>query len=565
MNRLTAMISHRRVFIALMAVLFCLMPLLSRGFGVTWDEWMDSNNGMLVLRYLLSGGQDREFLNFWHGIYYSHLFYSLTGFAYGLFVHGAPAEFAREGLRNAGNLLGFYTFSHAMNALFGWLTILAAGMTLRRLAGWRAAWIGALLLFLSPRFLGHSMNNPKDIPFAATYMTALLFLIRLVQELPRISTRTAVFAGLAIGAAIGTRAGGFLLFFYLYLFVAAVWFLDRQHSRPWPLQPLIKPILIATVTGYFSGLIFWPYAQLNPLIHPLEALREFSKFAYWDNAVLFEGRLVKASLLPWYYLPKWILISVPHFALAGFFFFLFLIPHWKKYFNLRLVSMTAFGFFFPLFYVLISGSIVYDGWRHVLFLYPPLILLIALGWETVLRLAEANGKKWAAGLLFILLLIEPAGWMLRNHPHLYVYFNSLTGGLNGAFGRYETDYWGNCLRPAAEWLAAHHAEKNPNRFLTVRTDGSIMSSYPYLYEELNKAYHPFGFPADFVKENPFYSLNFPPYLEGPDGWDYALVLPRNWKPERLEENWPPEGTVHRVTAEDVTLCAVVKNPKSPLK
>jgi len=40
------------LFWVLATGLLIVMPLLSRSYGVTWDEWMDSNNGMLALRNL---------------------------------------------------------------------------------------------------------------------------------------------------------------------------------------------------------------------------------------------------------------------------------------------------------------------------------------------------------------------------------------------------------------------------------------------------------------------------------------------------------------------------------
>jgi hypothetical protein len=42
--------------------------------------------------------------------------------------------------------------------------------------------------------------------------------------------------------------------------------------------------------------------------------------------------------------------------------------------------------------------------------------------------------------------------ILRLHPYEYVYFNELTGGVRGAFRRYELDYWALSYREAAEYL-----------------------------------------------------------------------------------------------------------------
>jgi hypothetical protein len=43
---------------------------------------------------------------------------------------------------------------------------------------------------------------------------------------------------------------------------------------------------------------------------------------------------------------------------------------------------------------------------------------------------------------------------VRSYPNQVVYINELAGGPRGAFGRYELDYWGNCLLQAVEWSAA---------------------------------------------------------------------------------------------------------------
>ena len=42
--------------------------------------------------------------------------------------------------------------------------------------------------------------------------------------------------------------------------------------------------------------------------------------------------------------------------------------------------------------------------------------------------------------------------MVQLHPHQVVYFNALVGGLPGAYGNYETDYWGNSYREAVSLL-----------------------------------------------------------------------------------------------------------------
>jgi hypothetical protein len=43
-------------------------------------------------------------------------------------------------------------------------------------------------------------------------------------------------------------------------------------------------------------------------------------------------------------------------------------------------------------------------------------------------------------------------WMFKNHPNEYVYFSPIIGGIDGAWKKYETDYWGNSVRQAVEWI-----------------------------------------------------------------------------------------------------------------
>lgn len=558
---------YKLSFWILIVSVFLIMPILSFDFGITWDEWMDSNNGMLALRYLLSGGQDKEFLNFWHGIYYSHLFYGITGLLYG-FIFDSVRNFAQAGLHQDTHLLNFYTTSHVMNALFGALTILSAGLAAKKMGTWRSACFVALFMVLSPRFLGHSMNNPKDIPFASTYMLALLSMLQFVEELPSPRKRTLIFVGLTIALAIGTRIGGFILLFYVALFSGGAWLHAQiQKSERWNPWRILGSLFMVGCIAYAGGLVFWPYGQMNPLINTFKAIKEITKFTHWDNEVLFEGVMTQASQLPWYYIPKWILISVPLFIPAGLILFALLLPAILKKYDFRLMLMVLFSALFPAAYVILKKSIVYDEWRHLLFIYAPLVILAASSWDFLLGLTKNAGQRILIWSLLFAHMIAPLQWMVRNHPNQYVYFNTLAGGLQGAFGNYEMDYWGNCVRSASEWLADYHREHHPNQPMFVRSDGSVMSSYPFLKKRLGELYHPFGYPRQFTEKAPYLYFGYGPYLQGPRGWDYAIVISRGWAKDVLKSprGWPPAGTIYEVKADNTTLCAVVKNPVAKLK
>ena len=72
--------------------------------------------------------------------------------------------------------------------------------------------------------------------------------------------------------------------------------------------------------------------------------------------------------------------------------------------------------------------------------------------------------------------------MMRLHPYQTVYFNRLVGGLAGASGRYETDYWGNSYREAAlklEQFLDSKKNRNSERIFRAKVCSTHLSSAYY--------------------------------------------------------------------------------------
>ncbi len=72
-----------------------------------------------------------------------------------------------------------------------------------------------------------------------------------------------------------------------------------------------------------------------------------------------------------------------------------------------------------------------------------------------------KGFKWALALLLTAGLLLPARFMLATHPTEYVYFTDLAGGIKGANGFYETDYYMNSVKQGYKWLMENRLEKLP--------------------------------------------------------------------------------------------------------
>ena len=97
--------------------------------------------------------------------------------------------------------------------------------------------------------------------------------------------------------------------------------------------------------------------------------------------------------------------------------------------------------------------------RHFTFVVPPLAVLAAIGFDAMI----AAFGRWrapaavGAGIAIAALVMWNAIVLVRLHPHEYLFYNPLVGGLQGAAGRYATDYWVNVMPEAVGKLESYLA------------------------------------------------------------------------------------------------------------
>jgi len=259
---------------------------------------------------------------------------------------------------------------------------------------------------------------------------------------------------------------------------------------------------------------------------------------YTNNVELFEGaRMYMLNDAPWYYVIKFIGMGNPLYLLLGFVLFVFLSPFIAKKIGWGNIAMLLFMAVFPILYAEYSNVNYYNGWRHYLFIMPSVITISAVAYEFLL--SQKRFIAIGSALILVALFAKPTYWMIKNHPHQYVYFNELVGGLKGAYGNYETDYYSNSCRMAAEWIAQQH----PTGKLTVGINNEITTA-AYWAHKINP-----DIEFVWVRE----------YEEQKQPWDYLILTSRTFsKKELLNQSYPPANTVYTVTADDVPLAAVVK-------
>lgn len=527
----------RKIFWGIAALGFVILFGLSFGSGINADDKFQVDYSQKLVNYYGTFGKDSSALKIPDGNMhlYGGFFETVTGFANKTFGY-QPTDLAYHNVR------------HASSAVLGWVAILCAALLACLIAGWRAGIITLIIMLLSPRFVGDSLMNPKDIPFAAGYMMAIYNLAAVLDRMPnpRRWNIVGLVAGLAIALAI--RAGGLLPFGMLFMFAGLHFLLKNGGFQAFSNGPALKKyalmVIGTAVAGYVLALLFWPFALQDPLKNPFVALSKFADLEV-KIRVLYEGENVMSDKTPWHYPVKWILYTIPLAVVAGLAGSLIRLPRLLKRYNPLWVSLALFAGVFPVFYVVYKNSVIHDGWRHLTFAYPPLCVAAALFWN---ELADAfAGKKYVQWAIYggLGLLVADAGAFIAANPKLpYVYFNPIIGGTQGAYGKFETDYWGISVRQGVEWMEQQGILK-PDMPETV----VIATNMYFSAKELTAKY------GDKVKVK---------YLKWEkrcdDAWDYALYPTRFLDGSAIRNGkWPPENAVHIVKAGGAPILAVLKD------
>ena len=506
-------------------ILLAAMIILSRNAGISCDEVLHYNHSESVYNFFATNGNDISALNTPD----SHLKY--YGQSYDNIV-----TFLAKWLK----IEDIYDFRHLMSSIAGWAVIMLTALFAIWLSGYR---IGIIVLFLftvTPVFMGHSQNNLKDIPFALGYIASIFFMVKIVFDEEKIRFRDVIFLTVSIALALSIRAGGLLLICYLFLFFFIKILADKIRSNGVSFKSNIKLLIIIVLvscSAYLAGILLWPFALQDPVRNVYESYRVMAHFPSTFRQI-FEGKVMWSDFMPWYYLLKSLVITIPVIVLAGFIaFFAFT----KKIFRsgkALIYGLVLLTLIIPLLFVMIEKSNLYSSWRQFLFVYPVLVILAAAGFTFIFDLIKKWYYKLIPAVILLVLAIPPLKFMAENWPYSYLYYNQFVGGLKGAYGNYETDYYYISQTEASEWLNDYLKKEKINSAV-------VKATFPVDWQFRN--YH--GIKTSYFR-----------YEErSQSDWDYAIVTNRYIPPFRLKKgDWPPENTIHTIYADGVPLCAVLE-------
>jgi hypothetical protein len=332
----------------------------------------------------------------------------------------------------------------------------------------------AAFFTFQPLLWGHAFINPKDIPFLAFFLGAVLFGFELIDKWKTNSQSTnlpiyqlpitnLLLSSFFLGIATSIRILGPLaaILVILYALVQGIKILELI-KRP--------TIWLYAALSLLIMFLAWPYLWLNPTEKFIEVFVFMSDNPTQLN-VLFAGNDYQAGEIPLRYFPVLLscTLTEPTYLLiaAGIF-----LGFWKSDLKTRLtlyILMTLFGILAA--YIFLKRPAMYDGYRHFLFILPPLFIFAGFAFEALFQWLKQRWQRITSGIAILAFGILP---IFQLHPYQYAYYNNLAGGMDAVFRNYETEYWLTCYREAVLGL---NQLAEPGTQLFVRREAYIAAYY----------------------------------------------------------------------------------------
>ncbi len=328
---------------------------------------------------------------------------------------------------------------------------------------------GMVLFVLHPRLYAHSFFNPKDIPFAAMFMIALYLTHRAFR---RDTLGAFLLCGAGIGILVNLRIMGIILF----AAVLALRGLDLlaasgREERSRILLTAGGFALTAMLTYYASLPALWidPIGQFTELVGTLSSHP-------WLGYNLFRGEWLYApDGPPFDYVPVWVGITTPPAVLLLAALGAIALA-WRGLRRPRDVFRNGpprFGFLLlalpvaTVVAVVVLESNVSSGWRHLYFLYAPLLLLAIFGLHQLARSMRGRWMRAGTYALAGAAIAVTAVSMVRVHPKQDNYFTVLVDRTTPErlASRYDLNFSGQSAGGVLGAIAGDHSGR---LFVTIR-------------------------------------------------------------------------------------------------
>jgi len=340
-----------------------------------------------------------------------------------------------------------FSVSHIINYLIYIFSLaLFYKLLKKRFNSEKIAVFSILLIYFYPRFFAESFYNSRDIFFVSIFIINLYSLnVLLTLE----NKKNIILFAFTTALLISTKILG-LICFLIYLFLYSI----NKFSYQFKKKDLKKIIYLLLFILFFL-IILWPYLWLNPLENLIKAYTSIIKDH--DNLeilTLFLGDYYISTNAPSYYRIIWFFITTPViicllFLIGISFLFNKTISQFSDFVEKKLKIYANKNNFLDTYLFLTLISIVlltmiynnsqFNGWRHLYFLFIPVIYISAYAY-VILISNKRKLIKILVNCLVLLSLIHNIFWIIKFHPFQNNYFNILSKKF--VQGNFDIDYWG---------------------------------------------------------------------------------------------------------------------------
>ena len=422
---------------------------------------------------------------------------------------------------NIKNIHEIYFLKHLLNFLFFYISsIVFFFLIKRRFTNDLLAIIAVFFYITSPRFFAESFYNPKDIVFMSLTVITIFFGINLLKNL---KIKNIILFCFFSALATSVRSMGiFSVFLILFFYI-----LENLEEQNFSIKKIRIFILIFLLYFFFTYLL-WPFLWLDPINNFFISLKSFANYG-WGGSILYLGEYVKANNLPWHYTIVWIFVSNPIIYIL-----LFIIGLYKIVFNFfanlnklwknsnEKIDLFIFAFFLgPLIAVIIFNSTLYNGWRHLYFIYPSLIYISILGLNYLLNIKINKLYRNATlSIIFLAIFINILN-IIKLHPFQNIYFNFLVE--KKANSLFDIDYWG--LGNAHSIIKVINDEEKGKKIVMATASFTPLNYSKYIINK--EKIKNINFPGTIKTNADYIFTNF--IYEGDPRYKKKYLIPKNYK------------------------------------
>jgi hypothetical protein len=397
-----------------------------------------------------------------------------------------------------------FQVTHLITAFVGLVGTLAFLLLRKTMSTFHNLALLTVVILLSiPIWIGNLFHNIKDVPLATGYtlisIGLIIFVLNFHDKKLRLVGQVIIF--LAILIIVGTRPA--IILPSALSFLLAIIFLWKFKKVQ--LSQVLKSFLPFILFLVISTPLILPQFLSDPKVSLLRLLGVSSEFP-WTGSTLTAGKLYPASSSIDYYL-LWLFAQTPLLVLVFFsigIFFFFQNIRFYKFTNNNFVLMI---FFIQLtavpVYTLISQSPIYNGLRHILFIYPAIAFFAAFGILSLWQVLRSPLQKRILLVTLVISIIAPNVESFILRPFQQLYFNPAISAFFTVSTSWETEFLGTSFREAnqktpreglfissKEWpwaedtyvpergfLANEETYLNPGDYWQVTSIGSYIGSY----------------------------------------------------------------------------------------